>query len=318
MRNAMKVFVLNYIHDQGVERLKEAGYDLVLWTDETVGNWPEEADGVIVREGKITGAELARAKKVRAIVKHGVGCDNIDLPAAKKKSIPVMNIPGMNSEAVAELSMTLALTAARRVAKCDRYLREGRPMVREDFYGIGFQGKTVGVIGLGNIGARVAKKWHGAFDSTLLGYDPWMPDDGWARLPFPITPCKTLEEFLPRLDLLSVHIPLTPQSKHLLGAKQFAMMKPDAIVVSAARGGIVDEKALYEALKAGTIWGAGLDVFEQEPPPADHPLFELPEFVGTYHIAGTQRESRIACGVAVADRLIRVLEGGEPECVVNP
>jgi D-3-phosphoglycerate dehydrogenase len=309
---------LNYVNEAGIARLQAAGCDLVLWDDPAVGEWPERADGVIVREGRITGAELARAVKVRGIAKHGVGCDNIDLAAAKAKGIPVMNIPGVNSEAVAELSIALGLAAARRVAKCDRYLREGREMVREDFYGIGFQNKTVGVIGLGNIGGKVAKKWHGAFDMTVLGYDPWITDEAVAALPFPVTRCATLEEMLPRIDLLSIHIPLTPESRHLINAERLALMKPDALVVSAARGGIIDETALYDALKGGTIWGAALDVFEQEPPPADHPLFSLPEFVGTYHIAGTQRESRIASGIAVAERLINVLDGGVPESVVNP
>ncbi len=318
MSNERTVYVLNYINEAGVERLRSAGCDLVLWDDPAVGDWPEQADGVIVREARITGEELARAQKVRGIVKHGVGCDNIDLAAAKAKGIPVMNIPGVNSEAVAELSMTLALAAARRVPKCDRYLRDGREVTREDFYGIGFQDKTVGVIGLGNIGSKVAKKWHGAFDMTVLGYDPGLPEAAWDSLPCPVRRCETLEDMLPQIDLLSIHIPLTPDSRHLINAGRLALMKPDAMVVSAARGGIIDEQALYDALRAGTIWGAALDVFEQEPPPADHPLFELPEFVGTYHIAGTQRESRIASGLAVADRLLNVLDGGAPESVVNP
>ena len=130
--------------------------------------------------------------------------------------------------------------------------------------------------------------------------------------------CETLDEMLPQIDLLSIHIPLTSASRHLINAGRLALMKPDAMVVSAARGGIIDERALYDALSSGAIWGAALDVFEQEPPPANHPLFELPEFVGTYHIAGTQRESRIASGLAVADRLLNVLDGGTPQSVVNP
>jgi len=233
----------------------------------------------------------------------------------------VMDTPGINAEAVAELSMALALATARKVAQIDRMLRAGELVAREDFDGSkrggshGFEGKVLGVIGIGNIGRRVARKWHRAFDMAVLGYDPHAPVEAWGD--FEGEQVTLLDAMLERVDLLSVHVPLTDETRYLIGVRELAMMKPTAVLVSAARGGVVDEEALFEALESGRLFGAGLDVFEVEPPPADHPLFKIPGFVGSPHIGGGTIESREQNGVAVAEQLVEFLSGGEARNVVT-
>ena len=316
----MKVYVLNPIHPMGLDILHGRA-DVVLWDDRRAAAWRDHADGVIVRGNTpVTADDFVGARRLKAVSKHGTGVNNIDLEAARKHGVTVMNTPGINAEAVAELSMALALATARRVAQIDRMLRAGVPVAREDFDGSkkvgsrGFEGKVLGVIGIGNIGRRVARKWHRAFDMTVLGYDPHAPAEAWEA--FEGEGMARLGDMLGRVDLLSVHVPLTDETRYLIGAGELAMMKPTAVLVSAARGGVVDEGALYDALAAGRLFGAGLDVFEVEPPAADHPLFTIPGFVGSPHIGGGTIESREQNAVAVAEQLIEFLNGGEPRNVV--
>ena len=309
----MKVFVLDPINQKGLDLLQRE-VDIVRWDDPAVERWRDEADGIIVRGNTAVGPEdFAAAKKLKAVSKHGTGVDRIDLEAARQKGIRVMNTPGLNAEAVAEMAMTLALSVARRVSMLDRLVREGAPVAREDFDGSkaggaqGFWGKTVGVIGMGQIGRRVAYKWNRAFDMEVLWYDPFLldahPDTIGRRV-------ADLGTMLPEIDLLSVHAPLTDQTRGMIGAVELAAMKPSAILVSVARGGIVDEAALFDALNTGRLFGAALDVFETEPPSAENPLFGIPTFVGTPHISGGTLDSREQTAIAVADQLLDVLKGG--------
>lgn len=309
----MKVFVLDPINAKGIAVLRRDA-DVVLWDDPAVGRWPAEADGIIVRGNTAVGAtEIASCKKLKAISKHGTGVDRIDLDAARRRRIRVMNTPGLNAEAVAEMAMALALSVARRVPLLDRLVRSGETVARADFDGSraggaqGFWGKTVGVVGMGNIGRRVAAKWHRAFDMRVLWYDPYVLDASPGTIGRRV---NRLDELLPEADLLSVHAPLTEATRGMLGARQFGMMKTSAILVSVARGGIVDEAALYQALDAGRLFGASLDVFEQEPPSADNPLFSIPTFVGTPHVSGGTVDSRERTAIAVAEQLLDVLKGG--------
>jgi len=312
---AMKVFVLDPIGEGGIALLRKS-VDVVLWDDPAVGRWREEADGVVLRGTTwITADDIARAKKLKVISKQGAGVDRIDLKAARARAIPVMNTPGANAEAVAELSVGLGLAMARRIAVADRRLRLGDKVNREQLIGRGFAGKTVGIVGMGHIGRLVARKWNLAFDMPVIGYDPYLPEGAWADLGYQRTP--TLDALLSRADLVSVHCALSPETRGLIGAREFALMKPTAMLVCTSRGGIVDETALYEALEAGTIFGAALDVFAEEPPPADHPLFRIPGFVGTPHIGGSSEESRAANALIVVEQLLDVLAGGEPRNGVN-
>ncbi len=317
----MKVYVLDPIHPMGLQILQRHA-EVVRWDDSRAAAWHDHAEGLIVRGNTpLTADDLARARRLKAVSKHGTGVSNIDLEAARKHRVTVMNTPGINAEAVAELSLALALASARRVAQIDRMLRAGEKVAREDFDGSksggshGFEGKVLGVIGIGNVGRRVARKWLRAFDMTVLAYDPHAPAAAWEA--FDGEPVAPLHAMLGRVDLLSIHVPLTDETRHLIGAGELAMMKPTAVLVSAARGGVVDEKALYEALEQGRLFGAGLDVFEVEPPPADHPLFTIPGFVGTPHIGGGTVESRQRNAVVVVEQLIEFLDGGEARNVVS-
>ena len=251
------------------------------------------------------------------IHKDGIGVENIDLAAARARDIDVMNTHGVNAEAVAEFSFGLAHTLSRRVAMADRWLREGRKLAREDFDGQGFEGKTVGIVGMGSVGRRLGPKWHRAYDMKVLGYDPYLSDAAWQEMPVPVERCADLGDLLSRADLVSIHAPLTDETRGMIGAAELKKMKPMAMLVSAARGGIVDEDALYRALRDGTIWGAALDVFTEEPPPRSHPLYTLESFVGTPHIAGAGVESRARCAIMCAEQVLDLLQNGEKRNVLN-
>ncbi len=296
--------------------LARSAVDIVLWSDPVVANWREEADGIILRgTTDVTADDIARAKKLKAISKVGAGVDRIALRAARDRGIVVMNTPGSNAEAVAELTVGLTLAMARRIAVADRRLRLGEKVNREEFIGRSLAGKTVGVIGMGHIGRKVARKWSLAFDMPVIAYDPHLPDAALSELAY--ERAQSLDILLRRADVVSVHVPLSSETRGLIGTRAFALMKPTSMLVCTSRGGIVDEKALYEALRAERIFGAALDVFEQEPPPADHPLFTIPTFVGTLHIGGSSVESRERGAQMVVEQLLAVLNGGKPRNVVN-
>jgi D-3-phosphoglycerate dehydrogenase len=306
----MKIYVLDEIYPGGVELVAQRGGDVVRWDDPRVGNWHEDADGLMIRLTRITADDLARAKRLKAVVKQGVGVDNIDLAAARDRGVVVCNTPGVNADAVAELTLGLALAVARRIAECDRRNRADGTIDRARFLGLELGGKNVGVIGMGNIGTRVARKFHAAFGARILAYDPYVPADHWPDIPH--ERLASLDDMWPRADVITPHVPLTAETKGIVGREGIARMKPTAIVVNAARGGVVDEQALYDALKAGKIFGAGLDVFVAEPPSSRDPLLGLPNVVATPHNGGGTLETQAKSSIAVAETLLAVLDGNIP------
>lgn len=305
----MKIYILDAYHPAGVEYAAKH-FEVVRWDDARVKNWQEDADGVMVRMTPIRAADLARAKKVKVICKQGVGFDSIDIEAARSRGIPVLRTPGANSEAVAEMAMALALSATRRVAELDRMLRAGVKFERPNILGVEMWRKTVGVIGMGAIGSRVAHKWQAAFEAKAVYYDPYASNPGFERI-------EKLEDLLACSDLVSIHVPLTDETRKLIGAPQLARMKKTAVLVNTSRGGIIDESALYEALKARRIFAAGLDVWEVEPPPKDAPLLSLPNVVGTPHAAGGTFETQERSSLQVAMQVVEVLQGKPPQNRVN-
>lgn len=307
MSNRPKIFVLDVYHRAGLDLAAEEA-DLVLWDDPAVANWREEADALMVRMTPLRAADFARAKRLKVVVKQGVGIETIDLEAAKAHGVAVCNTPGVNSEAVAELALTLGLTVTRRVAEMDRAVRSGGKAQRDRYLGLEASGRAVGIVGMGNIGTRVARKWRGAFDLRLIGYDPYVPATHWSDLPHERAP--TLQAMLPEVDILTIHCPLNAETRHMIGHTELALMKPTAVVVNAARGGIVDEAALYDALREGRLFGAGLDVFEVEPPTLDStPLLSLPNLVATPHAAGGTEETQARSSELVARQVLDVLAG---------
>jgi D-3-phosphoglycerate dehydrogenase len=305
----MKIYILDSFYPTGVEYAAERA-EIVRWDDPNVKNWHEDADGLMVRMTPIRAADLARARKLRVISKQGVGIDTIDVAAAKARGVMVYRTPGVNKEAVAELALALALSVTRRVTEFDRQIRSGARVERSNFLGLESWQKTVGVIGMGNIGTLVARKWCGAFDAKIIAYDPYVPADTWPDIPH--RRANSLAELLPQVDILSLHLPLTEESHGMIGAAALAQMKPTAVVVNTSRGGIVNEAALYQAISSGKLFGAGLDVFDVEPPTADNPLMRLPTVVATPHAGGGTYETQARSSLLVAEQLFEALAGREP------
>ena len=199
---------------------------------------------------------------------------------------------------------------ARRATETDRLIRAGAKVEREKLLGVEMWQKTVGVVGMGNIGTLSARKWRGAFDAKIIAYDPYVPAARWPDIPH--LRASDLNSLLRECDLLTLHVPLTKETKppHRQGGAR--LMKKNAILVNTARGGVVDEAALYEALKAGRLFGAGLDVWEVEPPPRDHPLLGLPNVIATPHAAGGTHDTQVRSSMGVAEQVVEVLQGKPP------
>ena len=306
-----KVYVLDAFHPAGVELITKHT-DAVPFGDPRAADWHADADGVMTRGGKrLTEADFAKARKLKVVFKQGVGVDSIDLQGAKKHGIKVYNTPGINTESVAEITLGLMIAVGRRVAEFDRLIRSGGEADRSKLLGVELSGKSVAIVGMGNIGTRGARKLAGAFDVKLLGYDPYVPKTHWADIPHERV--ARLEDLLPRADVLTVHTPLNEETRGLIGKREMALMKTSAILINAARGGIVDEMALYDALKAGHLFGAGLDVFVEEPPKSTHPLVSLPNVIALPHVAGSTRETQERSSLRVAEGLIAIFGGKEPD-----
>ena len=305
----MKIYILDAFHPAGVEYAAKHA-EVVRWDDPQVKNWAEHADGVMVRMTPIRAADLARARKVKVICKQGVGFDTIDLAAAKAHGIPVLRTPGVNSEAVAEMALALGLAASRRTAELDRMLRAGAKIERPDILGIEMWRKTVGIIGLGAIGTRVARKWQAAFEAKIVFYDPYVSVGEHRKV-------SKLEDLLREADLVSIHVPLTDETRRMIGAPQLALMKKTAVLVNTSRGGTIDEAALHEALAGARLFAAGLDVWEVEPPPQDHPLLQLPNVVATPHASGGTFETQERSSLQVAIQVVDVLNGKAPQNRLN-
>jgi D-3-phosphoglycerate dehydrogenase len=264
-----------------------------------------DVDAILVRSAtKVDGEALAAAKKLRIIARAGVGLDNVDVKAATQNGVMVVNAPTSNIVSAAELAVALMLAAARHVSPAHAALRNGE-WKRSKYTGIELYEKTVGIVGLGRIGALVAQRLS-AFGMKVVAYDPYVQAGRAAQMGVRMV---TLDELLAESDFMSVHLPKTPETIGLIGADQFAMAKPSLVLVNAARGGIVDEAALYDALKTGRIAAAGLDVFAKEPC-TDSPLFELDNVVATPHLGASTDEAQEKAGIAVA-KSVRLALGGE-------
>lgn len=256
-------------------------------------------------------ALFGMAPKLKVIAKMGVGLDMIDIDAASRHGAIVFNTPGVNNQAVADHTFAMLLAVARKIIYCDRSLREKR-WEHTKIMGIELWQKTLGIVGLGAIGRAVALRAKG-FDMKIVAHDPFWPDQFAAENRIDRMP---LEALFKMSDVISLHVPLTPENKGMINASTLGLMKPTAILINAARGEIVNETDLYQALKDGVIAGAGLDVFENEPP-TESPLLELDNVVLTPHTAAFTMEAMNNMNVGVVEQLIDYLEGKRPEHLVN-
>ena len=262
---------------------------------------------------KVTKEILEAAAKLRVVGRAGTGVDNIDLAAATRRGVVVMNAPGGNSVSVAEHTVALLLALARQVADASSSTRAGKWEKKKFAAGRELLGKTLGVIGTGNIGTLVVRRAQ-AFGMKVLGYDPFLSPEAAAKLGVELV---DLPEIFRRSDAITLHVPLTEQTKNMVGAAQLAQMKPGALVVNCARGGLVDEKALADALRKGSLGGAALDVFEQEPPPSDHPLFGCPNFIATPHLGGSTEDAQQNVATIVCEAMVEYLTTGTIRNAVN-
>ena len=312
----VKIFVADDVNEGGLEPLRAAGFMVEKKTRLAPDDLREavrDCDGLVVRsETKVTADLMDAAGRLRAIGRAGVGVDNIDVGAATARGIVVMNAPDGNTITTAEHTIALLVALARRVPQGNASLKAGR-WERKRFVGVELQGKTLGIIGLGRIGRVVASRAR-AFGMHIIAYDPFVAPEQARDLELEIAP---LDDLFSRADFLTVHTPLTAETRGIVGARAFARMKPGMRIINCARGGLVDERALYEAIKAGTVAGAALDVFEEEPPPPDHPLLALDEVIVTPHLGASTREAQEGVAVTVAEQMRDYLLTGALRGAVN-
>ncbi|MCK5558242.1 MAG: phosphoglycerate dehydrogenase [Candidatus Hydrogenedentes bacterium] len=312
----MKVLVSDNLSPAGINVLQE---EKGIVVDVKPGMAKEELckeirhyDGLIVRSGtKVTADVIEAAKRLKVIARAGVGVDNIDVDAATKRGIIVMNAPTGNTVSTAEHTFSLLLALSRNVSRADRSMRGGK-WERKRFVGTELYDKVLGIIGLGRVGTEVAKRAQ-AFGMHVLAYDPLLTEARAKTLD--IEGCS-LDDVIEKSDFITLHAPLTPETYHLLGAEEFARMKKGVRIINCARGGLVDEAALAQAIESGHVAGAALDVYEEEPP-RDSPLLELDEVVLTPHLGASTDEAQQSVAVEAARQLIDALKGGVVRNALN-
>jgi D-3-phosphoglycerate dehydrogenase len=309
-----RILVTEPIAEEGLARLREAA-DVDVSTDldkaALLAALPQY-DALVVRSAtKVTEEVLAAGTQLRVVGRAGTGVDNIDVAAATKRGILVVNAPASNSVAVAELTIGMIMSLARHIPQSHGSVQSGK-WERNKYMGVEVRGKTLGLVGLGRIGAEVARRARG-LEMQVVAYDPVVSTDRAAQLGVTL---MALDEVLAQSDYVSLHVPLVDATRGLISAARLAQMKPTAYLINAARGGIVDEVALLEALEKRQIAGAALDTFEKEPP-AGNPLVGHPRVISTPHLGASTVEAQALTGVDVAEGVLVALQGGSPHYAVN-
>ncbi len=302
----MKVLISDPVAPEAVKKLEDAG----LQADVNTGLSPDELietipgyHGIVVRSAtKVTREVIEAGTDLKVIARGGIGLDNIDRVAAKEKGIAVVNTPGASSQSVAELAFGHMLSVSRRLGEANVSMKDGR-WEKKKFKGVEVTGKTLGIIGIGNIGAYLAGMGN-AFSMRVIAYDPYVDADKLAGKNIELVELETL---LTESDYISLHVPVTDTTRHMLSDEQFGKMKEGAILVNCSRGGVVDEPALVRAVESGKIKGAAMDVFEKEPITADNPLLGVPNIYLTPHIGASTVEGQFRVGLDVAAKVIETL-----------
>ena len=313
---AHRVLVADDLSTEGVEVLRRAGLEV----DVRVGMKPEELESVIgdydaiaVRSAtKVTARVLEKAARLRVVGRAGVGIDNVDLDAATRKGVVVMNSPGGSSVTVAELALGMMLALSRHIAQATASTRAGR-WEKKRFQGHELCGKTLGVVGIGNIGSVVVDRAR-SMKMGAVAYDPFISAEAAAQLGVELV---TLDELWARADVISLHVPLTEKTRNVVNASTLARMKKGVLLVNCARGGLVDEEALAAAIASGHVGGAAFDVFEKEPVSPENPLLKLDGFICTPHLGASTEEAQVAVAIGIAEQLAAFLTRGEVRNAVN-
>ncbi len=315
---AHRVLVTDSLAEEGLALLRSApGLEVLVSTKldfQGLRAALAEADGIVIRSGtRLTHEALADQSKLSVIVRAGVGVDNIDVPTATRQGIVVMNTPGGNTVSTAEHSMALLLALSRNVAPACASLKAGK-WERNKFTGSQLGGKTLGVVGLGRVGLAVAKRALG-FDMKVLGFDPFLSAE--RALEFGVESVGRLDDLWSRCDYISLHTPLSDETRHIVGSDAFEQMKHGARLINCARGGLIDEQALLAALDSGKVAGAAIDVFDPEPPAPTDPLVNHPKVLVTPHLGASTEEAQISVAVEAARLLIDFFERGQVRFAVN-
>jgi D-3-phosphoglycerate dehydrogenase len=312
----MKLLVTDELSKEGIEMLtKDSGVQVDVRPKiphEELLKIIGEYEGLIVRSGtKVTAEVIEAGKKLKVVGRAGVGVDNVDVEAATRRGVLVMNTPAANIISAAEHTMAMMLTLARNIPRADASVKAGK-WERSKFTGVELMGKTLGIVGIGRVGGEVAKRAK-SFQMKLVGYDPYISQELAVKLGVRILP---LDKVLEEADFITIHTPLTPTTHHLIGKAQLEKLKPSTLIVNCARGGIIDEDALYEALKAGTIAGAALDVFEDEPPKGSK-LLTLDNLVATPHLGASTKEAQEKVSIEMAEHVKMFLVDNKITNAVN-
>ena len=315
----LQVVIFGKINEAGLERLKAAGrFDLIERPDHADDRFEavSRADAMIVRMTKIDRQLIDAAPDLKFVARHGVGYDTVDVAALTRRGIPLALTGDVNSGAVAEHTLALMLALVKRIPAYDHAVRTGRFSIRDSFSASELGGRTVLLVGFGRIGRKVAALCE-AFGMAVLVVDPFVDARDIEALGYNYA--DDLDSALDRADIVSLHLPKAPDTVHLIGKAQIDRMRQGAFLINVSRGGLVDEAALSEALNAGRLGGAALDVFETEPPPDNYPLFEHSGFILSPHSAALTRECAARLGLACADNVIAFASGRiDPERIVNP
>ncbi|MBN1690520.1 MAG: phosphoglycerate dehydrogenase [Dehalococcoidia bacterium] len=310
----MKVLVADPLAPEGMESLKaktEVDVKLGLKPDELIsiiGGY----DALIVRsETQVTADVIAAGKKLQIIARAGVGLDNVDITAATEQGIMVVNAPTGNTVAAAEHTLALMMALARNVPQACSQLKAGQ-WNRKEFVGVELRNKTIGIIGLGNVGSGVAARAAG-FEMRLVGYDPFASEEYAASLGVSLMP---LEQLYKESDFITLHLPLTPQTKGMIGTREFELMKKGVRIVNCARGGLINDEALIKAIEEGKVAGAAIDVFPVEPT-TEGPLFKNDKIIVTPHLGASTKEAQTNVCIDVVEQIIDVLNGKPARYAVN-
>jgi len=314
---AHRVLVTDKLAEEGLELLRaEPGLEVVVATKlDTAGLRAAlaEADGIVIRSGTTLTPEVLRDQpRLKVIVRAGVGVDNIDVPTATRQGVVVMNTPGGNTVSTAEHTMALLLALSRNVSKADASLKAGK-WDRNKFTGTQLGGKTLGVVGLGRVGLAVAKRAQG-FDMEVIGFDPFLSHERASEYGIESV---ALDDLWGRCDFITMHTPLSDETRNIISAAALAKVKPGVRIVNCARGGLIDEAALLEALNSGRVAGAAIDAFDPEPPPADHQLVKHPNVLVTPHLGASTEEAQVSVAVEAARLLIDFFGKGQIRFSVN-
>ncbi|MEM1845478.1 MAG: hydroxyacid dehydrogenase [Desulfurococcaceae archaeon] len=301
----VKILIASEIHEEAVELLKRHGFELVFSNEPSENELIDlikDVDAIIVRSKPIVSRKVIYSgNKLKLIARAGVGLDNIDLDAARERNIVVINAPEAATQSVAELTIGLILSVLRKIAYSDRMMHSGK-WVKREAMGYELNGKTLGIIGMGRIGRAVARIAYYGFNTKIIYYDI-------VRCPREFeeevkAKCVDLDTLLRESDIVTIHVPLTPETRYLINEEKLRLMKKTAVLINTSRGEIIDTKALVKALKEGWIAGAGLDVYDQEPLPPDHPLTKLDNVVLTPHIGASTYEGQMRAGLTIAEKII--------------